>query len=347
LPAAPWLAKRSTQCPFFLIKHYFFIKIYMKEGHSHIGRRNFLKLGAAAALAAGGYTGFKFLLDNDLIPNPIPPRKNPVSSDLAKKLDEAEATVTATPFQPATPETKTTQVTPSSEVTPEVPNDLFGGKIDFFDYEKAEPQNQKPIEGLLETRSGQKLAISPFKTTSIEEDFSAGKGLGKTWKDLRRYQGINVVDYFLFLHSGTMKFTNAPLEMTDIQEYLDKDPVTTFRRNYWVPYQILKDEFLGSPVVFKQEGNGEVLGKITAAIRIAPLEVNDLFVVIENKLVWRSDLLEYLAQKYPGFGFENVLDRNKNLVLITCGKNLNGGEAKIPDLPDYEQARYIFVITAN
>jgi hypothetical protein len=351
LPAVFWLAKRSAQCPFFLIEHYFFIKIYMKEGHFHIGRRNFLKLGAAAALAAAGYAGLNLLIDNDLIPNPIPQKHNPIPADLAEELNAA--TATNTPFLPVAPTAEPSlslSPIPSSEATAEAPNFLFGSKIDFFDYEKVVPQDQKPIEGLLKTRSNLKLAISQFKTTSIEEDFSAGKGLGKTWKDFRQYQGMNVVDYFLFLHSGRM-LDGSLLQMTDIQEYLDKDPETSFRRDFRIPNQILQTDFIGSKIAFSQVDKGDVVGTILAAVRVPPLEVDNLFVAPDPqkpwKKVWKSDLLEYLAQKYPGFGFENVLDRNKNLVLITCGKNLNGGEAKVPDLPDYEQARYVFAITAN
>lgn len=307
-----------------------------------------LTLGLLGGLATAAYEGIQYSREKDLIPNPNPAH-NPIPTDLARQLSEATQTSPTDSLVPTS--TLESTIEPTIILTPEVTKEmgyLFGEKVDFFDFQKA-------INGLMKINGGPELAISSFKpleylpTTDLSE-FAPGKGVGLTWKNFRQYGGINVVDYFLYLHSGRMK-NGDPLQMTDIQGWLDMDPVTGYRRNFQIPDQILKDNVIGSKIIFGQAENGSASGTIEAAIRIAPLEVDGLYVSLNPdkpwKKSWRPDLLEYLAQKYPGYGFENVLDKDRALVLITCGNNLNGGETPASGREDYEQSRYIFVTIAQ
>ena len=319
----------------------------MKENPIKISRGNSIKLVGLtvlglAGLASGGYLTYQYAAQEGLIPHSIDTALVP--TDLLKKLQKIEASKTATPFSPGATSTSTmAKDTEAFTPTPEL-GDLFAGKIDLFDFKKS-------IRGLFTLNDGHQLLISPFNPLensadiNAHTDFAPGKGIGLTWKNYRQYEGINKVDYFLWLHSGRM-IGGQSLEMTDLQEFLDfvqDGPQRGYRRNYPETYEILKNTIIGSSLLLDQEKNGSALGKIEAAIRIPPQEVILFYDQFKQD---PSKILEYLGQKYPGYGFENILRKNKNLVLVTCGTNLNGGEKSDPGRKSYEQSRYIFVITA-
>jgi hypothetical protein len=316
----------------------------MKEKPIEIG----LAVLGATGLGFAGYVTYQYAAQEGLISRPV--SIAPIPTNLLEKLQEIEATKTATPFSPdidLTPTVLENTETTTPTATPEL-GDLFAGKIDLFDFEKS-------ISGFFNLRNNQQLLISPFHPLenfdgiNPEVDFAPGIGRGLTWENFYQYKNINMVDYYLYLHSGRMLIGNIPLEMTAMQEFLDMDPTTGFRRDFQIPNQIIKSDIIDSSLFLDQTDNGSTLVTIKAAIRIAPLEVNNLFTAPDPKkpwkTIWRPDLLEYLAQTYPDFGFENLLGKDRNLVLITCGTNLNGGEIPASGRKSFEQSRYIFVLT--
>lgn len=313
-----------------------------------------IKIGLAVLGIAGsgfaGYVAYQYAAQEGLISRPV--NLAPIPTGLLEKFQEIESTKTTTPFSPDVtliPTVLENTETVTSTTTPEL-GDLFAGKIDLFD-------SKKSISGFFSLRNNQQLLISPFHSLenfdgiNPEVDFAPGIGKGLTWKNFYQYKDANMVDYYLYLHSGRMLIGDRPLEMTAMQEFLDMDPITGFRRDFQIPNQIIKSDIIGSSLLLDQVSNGSALVTIEAAIRIAPLEVNSLFIAPDPKkpwkTTWRPDLLEYLAQTYPGFGFENLLGKDRNLVLITCGTNLNGGEVPASGRKSYEQARYIFVTTSR
>ena len=89
---------------------------------------------------------------------------------------------------------------------------------------------------------------------------------------------------------------------------------------------------IGAPVTIDQAGWAEN-SIVVAAVRVPPLEVPSLDGHVE-------DLAEYLAEHYPGQGWEQIVARDDALMLFFCGLRL-AGEEKNPRENFYRQARFI------
>lgn len=326
----------------------------MKENPRNLSRRGFLTaaaiLGGGALLAYGTHQGYFWAIQEGVLPNNL--NTAPVPTDLLQKFQEInDSTSTPTPFTPLATEsckqTPTAEVTKPTETKVETLESrlLFGGEIDLFDFNKR-------IRGFFNIK-GTEINIPYFRTLEyregmdFEKEFSTKLGRAIIWKNYYHYEGKNHVYYFLWPHSGRDK--GRPLEFTDFQEYLDyvqdeESPRKGWRRTPQEVEEVLKNTLIGSSLLLDQEKNGTALGKVEAAIRIPPLEVNSFF--------WRyyksnpEKFFELVARDYPGFGFDKVLGKDKVLVIMTCGLGLDG-ETPAPGREGSNQGRYIFVVTAQ
>jgi len=326
----------------------------MKENPRNLSRRGFLTaaaiLGGGALLAYGTHQGYFWAIQEGVLPNNL--NTAPVPTDLLQKFQEINgSTSTPTPFTPLATEsckqTPTVEVNKPTETKVETLESrlLFGGKIDLFDFNKR-------IQGFFNIK-GVGIYVPYFRPLeykneiNYDKDFAPGMGVAITWKDFYQYEGKNYVSYFLWPHSG--RHDGAPLQFTDLQEYLDyvqdeKSPRRGWRRTPQEVEDVLKNTMIGSSLLLDQEENGSALGKVEAVLRIPPLEVNSFF--------WRyyksnpGKFFELIARDYPGFGFDKVLGKDKTLVIMTCGLSLDG-ETPASGREGSNQGRYIFVLTAQ
>lgn len=151
-------------------------------------------------------------------------------------------------------------------------------------------------------------------------DWRLKENHGVVWEDLNGRLG-------LWLHSGPDEV------MFPLQERLEREDSGYFR--HYEDAQTYLDKQIGAGVSIYQ-GNQLSTSQIAAAVRVGPGGISAL----QSKVM---DLVPYLAETYPGLGFESLVGRQDVLILYFCGRLLNG-ESKNPDYPYWQQARFIIAI---
>lgn len=213
-----------------------------------------------------------------------------------------------------------------TSVEKEERNEFAFGEIDFSD-------PSQPIEMLITTNSQDKLLIPSFSSHawSPEVDqknvFDPENNTGVVWQDEGKRIG-------LWLHSGRAGKLHEGYTMWGVQTYIEESAQGN-RRPYWETEKVLEEQIRGADILIKQ-GDKSTLARITAAVRIPPERVID-----STKHV--MDMVPYLAKNYQGKGFEELVNKDKVLLPKFCGRFL-AGEKENPELPSYQQARFIFGI---
>ncbi|MCJ7696018.1 MAG: hypothetical protein MUO40_11435, partial [Anaerolineaceae bacterium] len=134
--------------------------------------------------------------------------------------------------------------------------------------------------------------------------------------------------YGLWIHSGLDSLGNQ-LAAYPLQNYLERDERGYMR--YLVEFdQAVQDCLIGSQIRIKQ-GDTISINKVVAAVRINPREVEEV-----SRHV--MDLVPYLAENYPGKGFEQL--DSPGMLFYFCGRALSG-ESKNLNENYWVQARII------
>jgi len=134
--------------------------------------------------------------------------------------------------------------------------------------------------------------------------------------------------YGLWIHSGLDSLGN-PLAAYPLQNYLERD-ARGYMRYPEEFEQAVQECLIGSQVRIKQ-GDTISINKVVAAVRIVPEDVEEV-----SRHV--MDLVPYLAENYPGKGFE--LLESPGMLFYFCGRALSG-ESKNLNENYWVQARII------
>lgn len=210
---------------------------------------------------------------------------------------------------PSTPRASSTAI-PVSPIPPIVEKDPWLWDVIHFDSQSS------PIEMYFDLPGGPVL-VQPFTSYAYYPEilesgiFDPEKGNAIAWTDYKGRIG-------LWLHSGPAH------TVTNLQVYLERDQQGN-TRSYFIVEDVL-DEIVGSRVVIRQSAL-LTFGRIAATVRVGPYGVQDL-----SKHV--MDLMDYL-------GLDDIPE--EALTLYFCGRQL-AGEKRNPDLPHWQQARFIIVI---
>lgn len=233
-----------------------------------------------------------------------------------------EVTMTATPEpipdikstpQPPLP----TPFLPEPTPTPAEPW-MFDG-IDF--------DSPNEISILFELVDDDAYMLEPFtshvwtSTTWWENAFGLEGHHGVVWEDSNLRLGI-------WLHSGDGEV------LFPLQEKFERDSKGWFR-NYMDAQTYLQEHVYGSRVVIRQNDVTSI-GWVKAVVRVGPQAVMEHQTHV-------MDLIEWLAKHYAGVHFESLIDESEVLMIYSCGRLLNG-EKRNPDLPYYQQSRFIIAI---
>ncbi len=150
--------------------------------------------------------------------------------------------------------------------------------------------------------------------------FDWGHRTGLAWSDDQGRIGF-------WIHSGEDE-TAYPLQLA-----LERSPQG---------YLVSADEgesrmadLIGAPVSINQAGWIEN-STVVAAVRVPPMDVPNLETHV-------GDLAEYLAGRYPGQGWDQIVARDDALMIFFCGLRL-AGEEKNPQENYYRQARFVIGI---
>lgn len=154
-------------------------------------------------------------------------------------------------------------------------------------------------------------------------EFGIGKNLAVAWEHLG-YEG-------LWIHSG-WDFWQEQSPATALQYYLETDALNQVQ-NLKTIQSRLDDCLRGSQVWVGQE-QISLNGKVAAAVRVPPYAVEEL-----SKHT--MDLVPFLAQKYPGAGFEDISE--EALLLFFCGRAALD-EPTNADADYWTQARYVIAL---
>ena len=168
------------------------------------------------------------------------------------------------------------------------------------------------------------VEIEPWHPEVFENgEFGIGKNLAVAWEHLG-YEG-------LWIHSG-WDFWQEQSPATALQYFLETDELNQVQ-NLKTIEERLRDCLRGSTVRVEQELEG-LNGTVAAAVRVPPRGVEELS---EHTM----DLVPFLAQAYPGAGFEDIDE--KALLLFFCGRAALD-EPGNPEADYWTQARYVIAL---
>jgi len=169
--------------------------------------------------------------------------------------------------------------------------------------------------------------LEPFTSHAWELDtwweytFALEGHHGIVWEDSNLRLGI-------WLHSGDGEV------LFPLQEKIERDSKGWFR-NYMDAQTYLQEHVYGARVVIRQSDVISV-GRVKAVVRVGPQAV----LAHQTHVM---DLIEWLAKRYDDAHFDDLVEESEVLMIYSCGRLLNG-EVKNPDLPYWQQARFIIAI---
>lgn len=215
--------------------------------------------------------------------------------------------------------------TPTVEKQPENP-------FSFLEIDFSNPK--QPISMLITTNKGDKIQIPSFEphgwSPQVDEKniFNPRNNTSVAWIDQNNRIG-------LWLHSGRLSSVHSGFTMWNTQKYLEEKNNQGHRRTPQELKKLLSEQIINSQVFIKQEKTYK-LAKITAAVRIPPHKVEES----TNHVI---DMVSYLADNFPGSGFEKIKNKSEILLPKFCGRHLVG-ENIDPKRPEYQQSRFVFAI---
>lgn len=237
---------------------------------------------------------------------------------------------------PSTQHTKTIGASPSAKTptTPinakqETPTLRPSPTPAWMTYDGIDFKDQMTEVLFTTTCDQENIYFEPFRVVPYEEGifdspaFAIEYDISVAWEHLGYYG--------LWVHSGLSQ-KKGELTAFPLQNYLETNK-SGYIQTPAVFNERLKDCLLGSEVRIKQDRVLSV-SRIVAAVRIAPEDVEEF-----NTHV--MDLVPYLADTYPGNGFESLSP--PSLVFSLCGRQLSG-EVGNPDMGFWRQARIVFAV---
>lgn len=295
--------------------------------NSKVSRRAFLRLGAAAAggaaLIGAGVVGKKVLEDLGVQLVPQAPAEDNFFYREAQRLTESTR-VAPTPFQPR----PTSETTPEPSPTPETYNAWVFDNIDLSD-------SRKQID--MGFYIGQDTILVPYFTPipfyeGVLEDgaFEAESNTGVTYLDGSNRKILN-------LHSGRRSALDTRgFTAWDLQKYFEEYPNTGSRRYPREVDEFFKKSVIGSSRVITRQVTVPSHSKIVAAVRVSPEKVAE-----SQEHV--GDIVEWLGENYPDFGFASLGKDHETLVIKFCGRILSG-EKEDETRPTYQQSRFFLAL---
>jgi len=185
----------------------------------------------------------------------------------------------------------------------------------------------KEVEALLTMQCNQDTVyLAPFRVVPYSPevlasgDFLENMDFSIAWEHLGFYG--------LWVHSG-LAYGIGELTAYPLQIYIEKDARGFFRSPATV------SEHLQACVINAEmrllQGETISVSKVVAAVRVPPSEIDEV-----SKHV--MDLVPYLAETYPGSGFDQM--EPPGLLFYFCGQQLDGEMANL-NYGKWTQARFI------
>ena len=168
------------------------------------------------------------------------------------------------------------------------------------------------------------IQISAWHESVFEDnEFDIGKNIAVGWEHLG-YDG-------LWIHSG-WDFWNERSPATDLQYFIETDSLNEVQDLKTIETRL--SECLRSSFVSLSEGDIVKNGVVAAAVRVPATAVEEL----SGKTM---ELVPWLAEKYPGNGFEEL--SSDALLIYFCGRAALD-ERTDPKAGYWTQSRYILAI---
>jgi len=321
-----------------------------------LSRREFFKAAGVTAVGAGllSVSGWKLAEALGLRPEKFTEKlgkqldwywreiKSYIESGGPQAILEAEKSTTQitksrttpTPFQSEgapTPRSDTLTETPEAleEIVPVEKEEENGFNFAGIDFSNP----TFPIGMVITTTENNKVIIPEFHSYSwspkVDEEnvFDPDNNTGVAWKDAGERIG-------LWVHSGRAGPLHEGYTMWNTQKFIEEDE-NGYRRPVWAVNEILDKIIRGSDITIKQ-GKKTIHAKITAAVRMPPDRVI-------YSTVHVMDMVPYIAENYPGKGFEELINKKQVLLPKFCGRFV-AEEKENKKLPYYQQARFVFGI---
>ena len=301
-----------------------------------LSRRGFLRLAGLATAAvgtAGAYHSGKRMLEElgyDFWEASSGPTQGFFDEE-SVRISQATQASSGQSRQEAGEELPSSRETPT---TPEAPNHWKFGKIDFA--------NSSEQIGMLYVMGEDRIVVPHFTPLmwypGVETDgnFYPNTNTGVTYLDEGNRKISNLHSGRHGRHTYTMWGLQTFIEERVVSVHPETGDEVKIRRLHQEVNDFLKEKIIGSEVILQQGSVGE-LARVVAAVRIPPARVLEFRHHV-------MDVVPWVAENFPGYGFEQVAARSDIQIDKFCGRNLTKTtslEEPVPNLSEYLQARFL------